>query len=51
VNNKVQRNYSFLGISNTNLDISKMSRMLVLRRPQPTTNELKNTAVGIANSF
>ena len=25
--------------------------MLVLRRPQPTTNELKDTAIGIAKSF
>lgn len=46
-----QRNYSFLAISNTNLDISKMSRMLVLRRPQPSTKELKETAIGISKSF
>jgi hypothetical protein len=53
LNNKKtsRRNYSFLGISNTILDLSKMSRMLVLRRPQPSTQELKDTAVGIGRSF
>ena len=40
-----------MGISNTSLDLSKMSRMLVLKRPQPSTQELKETAVGIGRSF
>lgn len=28
-----------------------MSRMLVLKRPQPSDEELKETAIGIARSF
>jgi hypothetical protein len=35
---------SFLGVSNTNLDLSKMSRLLILRRPDMSVEDLQFTA-------
>jgi len=47
----VDERVSFIGISNTDLDVSKMSRMLVLRRPAPSKEDLIQTAKGIGKSF
>lgn len=41
------RKVGFIGISNWRLDASKMNRALYLARPNPTKNDLINTAVGI----
>ena len=38
------RMLSFIGISNSELDVSKMSRLLVLRRPPAKNQDLINTA-------
>jgi hypothetical protein len=42
---------SFIGISNSELDVSKMSRLLVLRRPPAELNDLVFTAKGIASGY
>lgn len=42
---------SFIGISNSELDVSKMSRLLVLRRPVPTNKDFDFTAVTIAQGY
>lgn len=39
---------SFIGISNSELDVSKMSRLLLLRRPPNTPEDLEYTALSIA---
>ena len=41
----------FIGISNSELDVSKMSRLLVLRRPDPTNEDLEFTAINIAQGY
>lgn len=45
------RQISFIGISNTPLDLSKMSRFLVLSRPDMTLQDLKKTAKQIAKGI
>ncbi len=40
---KGQRSFAFLGISNNDLDLSKMSRFLILRRPDIGLEDLKRT--------
>ncbi len=42
---------SFIGISNWELDASKMGRFLVVARPLPDKNELQDTAVKIFESY
>ena len=42
---------SFIGISNSELDVSKMSRLLVLRRPKAEKEDLVDTAVNIAKGY
>jgi hypothetical protein len=49
--NNNQRQVSFIAISNSELDVSKMSRLLVLRRPSPDIDDLKLTAVSIAEKY
>ena len=45
------RMLSFIGISNSSLDVSKMSRLLVLRRPPADENDLVHTALNIAKGY
>jgi len=45
------RTLGFIGISNSELDVSKMSRLLILRRPDPTKEDLKYTALNIAQGY
>ena len=45
------RMLGFIGISNSELDVSKMSRLLVLRRPAPTNQDLDFTALKIAQGY
>lgn len=49
--NNETRLLSFIGISNSQLDVSKMSRLLILRRPQATEKDLIDTAYGIASGY
>lgn len=42
---------SFIGISNSELDVSKMSRLLVLRRPPAEESDLIFTAQSIAAGY
>lgn len=49
--NMDERLLGFIGISNSELDVSKMSRLLVLRRPKATIEDLKFTARGIASKI
>ena len=46
-----QRKYSFLGISNDPLDMSKMSRFLVIWRPKLKKSDLKTTAFDISKGM
>jgi len=41
----------FIGISNWELDLAKMSRFLVIERSTPKTNDLEETAFEIAKSY
>lgn len=45
------RDMAFLGISNHDLDLSKMSRFLVLRRADLSVKDLEDTAKGISKSI
>jgi hypothetical protein len=38
------RNFSFVGVSNYELDASKMSRFLVVNRSSPSEKDLRETA-------
>ena len=42
---------AFIGISNWNLDASKMARLLIVNRPDPSKNDLKMTARDIINCY
>ena len=44
INNKEDRDMSFIGISNQDLDMSKMSRFLILRRTDLDIEDLKITS-------
>lgn len=46
-----ERILGFIGISNSELDVSKMSRLLVLRRPPAEEKDLYYTADNIAQGF
>ena len=42
---------AFIGISNWNLDASKMARLLIVNRPEPLNNDLKITAQDIIDYY
>ncbi len=46
-----QNKFAFVGISNWELDASKMSRMLVVSRPNPTSEDLGLTSATILRSY
>jgi hypothetical protein len=46
-----KRMMGFIGISNSELDVSKMSRLLVLRRPEANKEDLIFTAQSIAQGY
>ena len=49
--NEGRNKISFVGISNWKLDASKMNRGIYLSIPEPDEEDLKNTAVTIAESY